>query len=160
MDEPRTAEKPAADTPDPLSLDRQLCFQFYAASNLITRLYRRVLAELGLTYPQYLVMLVLWETDGITVGALGTRLHLDSGTVTPLLKRMETLGLLSRNRDAEDQRRVHISLTSGGRALKERAASVPETIMRGHDADQLKALRPVIANMVSALASVERSNHG
>ncbi|HWA61253.1 MAG TPA: MarR family transcriptional regulator, partial [Caulobacteraceae bacterium] len=102
---------------DPLRLDLQVCFPLYAATNLIGRLYRPVLAQLGLTYPQYLVMLVLWEGAPQTVGSLGARLYLDSGTLTPLLKRMEAAGLVIRRRDAEDERRVRIALTEKGLAL-------------------------------------------
>ena len=98
--------KVAAPGDDPLLLDRQVCFPLYAATNLLNRLYGPVLRPLGLTYPQYLVMLVLWEEEPQTVGALGARLYLDSGTLTPLLKRMEAAGLVSRTRDAEDQRRL------------------------------------------------------
>jgi DNA-binding MarR family transcriptional regulator len=90
----------------------------------MTKLYKPVLAPLGLTYPQYLVLLVLWETDAIGVGELGTRLYLDSGTLTPLLKRMEAAGLLLRTRAAQDERRVIVSLTAVGRALRRRAANV------------------------------------
>lgn len=111
-----------------LHLDRQLCFALYATSLAMTKLYKPLLAPLGLTYPQYLVMLVLWEKDDRTVNELGHLLHLDSGTLTPLLKRMEANGLLTRQRDAEDERRVRVSLTSPGLALKAKAASVPVEI--------------------------------
>ncbi|MFV0623487.1 MarR family winged helix-turn-helix transcriptional regulator [Sphingomonas sp. ac-8] len=140
---------------DPLALDRQLCFQFYAASNLINRLYAPVLAELGLTYPQYLVMLVLWERDEISVGVLGRRLHLDSATVTPLLKRMEALGLVRRERDRADERRVLVSLTEAGRSLRARAVTVPETMMRGQDAGQIEALRDTVSDLVDLLAAAQ-----
>ena len=114
-------------------LDHQLCFALYSNSLLMTKLYKPVLAPLGLTYPQYLVMLVLWELDtdpagsrhAISVGELGERLYLDSGTLTPLLKRMEAAGLLARTRAADDERRVIVTLTSAGRALRRRAESVP-----------------------------------
>ena len=108
-----------------LQLDAQLCFPLYAASNLLTRLYRPLLDELGLTYPQYLVMLVLWEQAPANVGELSARLYLDSGTLTPLLKRLEAAGLVRRQRSAEDERRVEVSLTSKGQALKKRALDVP-----------------------------------
>jgi len=111
-----------------LRLDQQLCFPLYAASNLMTRLYRPLLDELGLTYPQYLAMLVLWEASPCTVSALGERLLLDSGTLTPLLKRLETAGLVRRTRDAADERRVLVSLTADGQALQSRAASVPHSL--------------------------------
>src|SRR3989338_8092204 len=101
-----------------LLLDNQLCFALYSASLAMTKLYKPLLDELGLTYPQYLALLVLWEQDSLMVSELGERLYLDSGTLTPLLKRLETSGLVSRLRDVEDERRVHISLTAAGRKLK------------------------------------------
>jgi DNA-binding MarR family transcriptional regulator len=108
-----------------LKLEAQLCFPLYAASNLLTRLYRPLLEKLGLTYPQYLVMLVLWERRSASVGELSTALYLDSGTLTPLLKRLEANGLVRRERSAEDERRVEVSLTREGEALKKRALEVP-----------------------------------
>ncbi|MCZ8258201.1 MAG: MarR family transcriptional regulator, partial [Polaromonas sp.] len=95
----------------------------------MTKLYKPMLEDMGLTYPQYLAMLVLWEQDGLTVSELGERLYLDSGTLTPLLKRMETAGLLSRIRAVQDERRVHITLTAEGRKLKAKAAKIPGCIM-------------------------------
>lgn len=112
-----------------LLLDNQLCFALYSTSLAMTKLYKPLLDELGLTYPQYLAMLVLWEKDGLTVSELGERLFLDSGTLTPLLKRLETSGFLSRLRDVQDERRVHISLTAAGRKLKSRAARIPGCIL-------------------------------
>lgn len=111
-----------------LAVDRQLCFALYASSLAMTKLYRPLLEPLGLTYPQYLVMLALWERDGAGVGELGERLSLDSGTLTPLLKRLEAAGLLLRLRDADDERRVRVALTAGGRALRRKAEAVPATI--------------------------------
>src|SRR3954452_20672154 len=108
-----------------LLLDNQLCFALYSASLAMTKLYKPLLDDLGLTYPQYLVMLALWEQDGLMVSELGERLSLDSGTLTPLLKRLEANGYVARVRDAADERRVHITLTAAGRKLKTRAASVP-----------------------------------
>lgn len=113
-----------------LLLDNQLCFALYAASLAMTKLYKPLLAELGLTYPQYLAMLVLWERDGLMVSELGERLALDSGTLTPLLKRLETNGLVARIRDVEDERRVHITLTAAGRKLRARAKPIPDCILR------------------------------
>src|SRR3954467_10719297 len=105
-------------TPDQaLLLDNQLCFALYSTSLAMTKLYKPLLEELGLTYPQYLVMLVLWEEDGPMVSGLGERLFLDSGTLPPLLKRLETAGLVARVRDTQDERRVHITLTAAGRKL-------------------------------------------
>ena len=112
-----------------LRLDNQLCFAIYSASLAMTRLYKPMLEQLELTYPQYLVMLVLWEQDGLMVSELGQRLSLDSGTLTPLLKRLEASGYVSRIRDVKDERRVHISLTAAGRRLKARAAKVPACLM-------------------------------
>lgn len=137
---------------DPLLLDRQICFPLYAASNLINRLYGPVLSPLGLTYPQYLVMLVLWEEQPQSVGALGARLYLDSGTLTPLLKRLEVAGLVTRRRDPSDERRVLIRLTAEGAALRERAIHVPETLMKGKDPTGVDALRDGLRDLVHALA--------
>lgn len=111
---------------DWLKLDVQLCFALYSTSLAMTKLYKPLLAPLGLTYPQYLVMLVLWETDGPSVSELGQRLSLDSGTLTPLLKRLEAVGLIERRRAIADERRVEIHLTGPGRALRERAVGIPE----------------------------------
>jgi DNA-binding MarR family transcriptional regulator len=112
-----------------LQLDNQLCFALYSTSLAMTKLYKPLLEDLGLTYPQYLAMLVLWERDGLTVSELGERLYLDSGTLTPLLKRMETAGLVSRLRAVQDERRVHITLTAEGRKLKAKAAKIPGCIL-------------------------------
>lgn len=112
-----------------LQLDNQLCFALYSTSLAMTKLYKPLLEELGLTYPQYLAMLVLWEKDGLMVSELGDRLYLDSGTLTPLLKRLESSGLVSRLRDVEDERRVHITLTAAGRKLKSQAAKIPGCIL-------------------------------
>ena len=108
-----------------LKLDNQLCFVLYAASRVLTKLYGPFLAKLNLTYPQYLVMLVLWEHETLSVGDIGALLYLDSGTLTPLLKRLEAQGLVSRNRLATDERKVMITLTDAGRAIKQDAVSVP-----------------------------------
>lgn len=113
---------------DGLKLDRQLCFAVYAAAHAYNRLYKPLLDALGLTYPQYLVMLVLWEEDALTVKAIGQRLMLDSGTLTPLLKRLEAAGLVRRQRDPRDERLVRIALTAEGRSLRARAAAVPPRI--------------------------------
>jgi DNA-binding MarR family transcriptional regulator len=108
-----------------LLLDNQLCFALYSASLAMTKLYKPLLDKLGLTYPQYLAMLALWEEDGLAVSELGHRLRLDSGTLTPLLKRLEAAGLVSRVRATHDERRVHISLTAAGRKLRARAENIP-----------------------------------
>ncbi len=112
-----------------LKLDNQLCFALYSTSLAMTKLYKPLLDELGLTYPQYLAMLVLWEQDGLMVSEIGERLYLDSGTLTPLLKRLEASGLISRIRAVEDERRVHITLTAAGRKLKAKAAKIPDCIL-------------------------------
>ena len=119
----------APTTDDLLKLDNQLCFAVYSTSLAMTRLYKPLLEKLNLTYPQYLVMLALWERDGLMVSELGTQLSLDSGTLTPLLKRLETNGLVTRLRDVADERRVHITLTAAGRKLKTKAADVPACLM-------------------------------
>lgn len=133
-----------------LQLDNQLCFALYSASLAMTKLYTPLLSALKLTYPQYLVLLVLWERDGLTVTAMGERLYLNSGTLTPLLKRMEASGLLLRVRSQEDERRVVISLTPEGRKLKTRAATIPPCVAEAANCSlsdlmaltqQLKALR-------------------
>ncbi len=125
-------DAPAPETPpliDPLLLDNQLCYALYAAAHRMTKSYRPMLERLGLTYPQYLVLLVLWETDGITVSEIGRRLRLDSGTLTPVLKRLETAGFLLRSRRRTDEREVEIALTPQGRALRSEATAVRESVM-------------------------------
>ncbi|KAB1068926.1 MarR family winged helix-turn-helix transcriptional regulator [Methylobacterium planeticum] len=114
---------------DPLLLDNQLCYALYAAAHRMTKSYRPMLERIGLTYPQYLVLLVLWETDGVTVSEIGRRLRLDSGTLTPVLKRLEGAGLLVRNRRQSDEREVEIGLTPRGRALKAEAVEVRQAVM-------------------------------
>lgn len=134
---------------DWLALDRQLCFALYSASHAMTRAYQPLLAPLGLTYPQYLVMLALWEEDGLTLGQLGQRLHLDSATLTPLLKRLEAAGHVQRLRDAADERRLRLQLTPAGRALRRRARTIPETLAAGAGCglDELAALTRQIAGL-------------
>jgi DNA-binding MarR family transcriptional regulator len=124
----KTQAPAASAAGDRLRLDNQLCFALYAASGLVTRAYRPLLEPLGLTYPQYLVMLALWEQAPRTVKALGQALELDSGTLTPLLKRLEAAGFVTRTRDAQDERRVQIALTDKGEALREKAAEVPAAL--------------------------------
>jgi DNA-binding MarR family transcriptional regulator len=116
-------------TGDVLRLDNQLCFAVYAAAHAFNATYKPLLEPLGLTYPQYLVMLVLWQEDRVTVSAIGTQLGLDSGTLTPLLKRLEAAGLVSRLRDAADERQVRITLTAAGRALKQKAKGIPQELL-------------------------------
>ncbi|ACB80299.1 transcriptional regulator, MarR family [Methylorubrum populi BJ001] len=114
---------------DPLLLDNQLCYALYAAAHRMTKSYRPMLERMGLTYPQYLVLLVLWENDGITVSEIGRRLRLDSGTLTPVLKRLESSGLLNRSRRQSDEREVEIALTDQGRSLRSEAVAVRQSVM-------------------------------
>ncbi len=132
----------AEQTNPALFLDNQLCFALYSTSLAMTKLYKPLLEAVGLTYPQYLVMLVLWQSDGLSVSALGERLFLDSGTLTPLLKRMEHAGLLSRQRSSDDERRVHVFVTKQGSHLKARAASIPACIVEqsGCSIQEVRAL--------------------
>jgi DNA-binding MarR family transcriptional regulator len=110
-------------------LDDQLCFALYAAGLAMNKVYRKLLRKLDLTYPQYLVMLVLWERDGVTVSSIGARLFLDSATLTPLLKRLEAAGLVARRRAAQDERQVVVSLTAAGQAMREDAAAIQEGVL-------------------------------
>jgi DNA-binding MarR family transcriptional regulator len=114
---------------DDLLLQNQLCFSLYSTSLMMTKVYKPLLQELNLTYPQYLAMLVLWENDGLTVGEVSTRLLTDTGSLTPLLKRLEVEGMIRRTRSQEDQRVVHLQLTQEGKALHEKAKSVPHCIL-------------------------------
>ena len=114
---------------DPLLLDNQLCYALYAAAHRMTKSYRPMLERMGLTYPQYLVLLVLWETDGVTVSEIGRRLRLDSGTLTPVLKRLEAAGLVLRQRRRSDEREVEIALTPHGRDLRGEAVAVRQSVM-------------------------------
>ncbi|WP_130620207.1 MarR family winged helix-turn-helix transcriptional regulator [Dyella amyloliquefaciens] len=140
-------------TPDHLLLDQQFCFALYAASRSITGLYRPLLDPLGLTYPQYLVMLVLWEQDGLTVRELGQRLQLDSGTLTPLLKRLQAAGLVDRKRRIEDEREVDIRLTAAGLALREQASDVPKCMAQRLQLslDQMQTLRDELKRLTRQL---------
>jgi MarR family transcriptional regulator, organic hydroperoxide resistance regulator len=112
-----------------LRLDNQVCFAIYSTAHAFNRIYKPLLDRLGLTYPQYLVMLVLWERDDVAVKEIGERLYLDSGTLTPLLKRLEAADLVKRTRSTADERQVLIALTAKGRALQERARTVPQSIL-------------------------------
>ena len=136
-------ERPMAKPVDPLKLDSMLCFAVYAAGHAFTRFYKPRLDAIGLTYPQYLVFLVLWEQDGLTVKALGEKLFLDSGTITPLIKRLEARGLVRRQRDEEDERQVRIHLTPEGQALRAKALAVPLAVgdALGGDAEAGAAMR-------------------
>ncbi len=132
------------DKPDSnLNLTDMLCFAIYSTANALNRAYQPILSPLDLTYPQFLVMLVLWEQDDLTVSEIGTQLNLDSGTLTPLLKRLETAGRIARRRDPHDERQVRITLTQNGRKLREEAENVPEQIIcaTGQPASELRDLR-------------------
>ncbi|MBC3410798.1 MULTISPECIES: MarR family winged helix-turn-helix transcriptional regulator [Pseudomonas] len=128
---------------DALLLDNQVCFALHSTSLLMTKVYKPLLQALGLTYPQYLAMLVLWEQDGLTVGEISQRLLTDPGSLTPLLKRLESEGLLSRSRSREDERVVLVQLTDKGRELQAQAQRVPPCILQasGHSAEQLRKLQ-------------------
>ena len=132
-----------------LTLDNQLCFSLYSANLAMARLYRDLLAELELTYPQYLVMLVLWERDGVRVSDIGERLFLDSATLTPLLKRLEKSGLLTRARSMDDERSVTVSLTEAGRALRAHAEQVPARVGRATclTGQQMEVLKGSLAEL-------------
>jgi len=121
------AKKQAAD--GPLLLGNQVCFAIYSAAHAFNRVYKPLLDRLGLTYPQYLVMLALWERDGVPVKDIGERLFLDSGTLTPLLKRLEAAQLIRRTRSIVDERKVLIALTAQGHALRDKAKAVPQSIL-------------------------------
>jgi DNA-binding MarR family transcriptional regulator len=142
-----------------LRLDNQLCFALYSSSLAMTRLYKPLLEPLGLTYPQYLALLVLWEQDGLGVSELGERLFLDSGTLTPLLKRMETAGWVTRARAADDERRVVVGLTAAGRALRQRARSVPVKLAEatGCSATELSALTQRLQQLRETLLDSTRA---
>ena len=116
-------------TVDPLLLGNQICFAVYSTAHAFNRVYKPLLDRLGLTYPQYLVMMVLWERDGVPVKDIGEKLFLDSGTLTPLLKRMEAADLVKRTRSTEDERQVLIALTPHGHALREKARAVPQAML-------------------------------
>lgn len=131
----------AAKTIPALTLDHFLCFAIYSANHAFNRVYKPLLDELGLTYPQYLVMVVLWEKDDVTVGAIGERLFLESSTLTPLLKRLEGLGLVTRLRDRRDERQVRIKLTDAGRALREKAAGIPACVFEASGLDIATGVR-------------------
>ena len=133
----------------PLLLANQLCFAVYSTAHAFNRFYKPLLDKLGLTYPQYLVMLVLWEEDGLPVKEIGERLFLDSGTLTPLLKRLEAAGLLKRTRSKEDERQVIVALTTQGETLKEKARSLPLSILAASQCSvaELTALKSEIVSL-------------
>ena len=148
-------DKPKGDGcgPDVVPLDRQLCFSVYAAAHAFTAAYKPLLEPLGLTYPQYLVLLVLWEEDGLDVKRIATRLHLDSGTVTPLLKRLERDGLLRRGRDPANERHLRVELTDAGHALRWKVGAAREQIVcaLGGTEEPLQALKREIDRVTALL---------
>ncbi len=152
---PRSQSTAATPSPALLQLDNQVCFALYSASLAMTKFYKPLLDGIGLTYPQYVVMLSLWERDGITVSELGERLFLDSGTLTPLLKRLEASGHLSRLRDAQDERRVRISLTAQGRALRQQAERIPNCVL-----ERTQCTLPELTALTAQLTALrERLGH-
>ena len=144
---------PATRAKGSLLLDEQLCFALYAASRAVTQRYRPLLERLGLTYPQYLVMLVLWEQGATTVKELADELQLDYGTLSPLLKRLAAAGLVERHRRSEDERSVEITLTEQGKTLKRKAAGIPQLIVDAYklDADEFAALRNSLRELAGSV---------
>ncbi|WP_115046385.1 MarR family winged helix-turn-helix transcriptional regulator [Xanthomonas arboricola] len=150
-----TATAPTARTDALLQLDNQLCFALYSANLAMHKLYRGLLKTLDLTYPQYLVLLVLWETDGRSVSEIGERLFLDSATLTPLLKRLQAAGLVTRTRAASDERQVIIALTDSGRALRAKAGAVPEQVLCASacSLDELRRLKQQLETLRTNLGA-------
>lgn len=140
-----------------LKLENQICFKIYSAEREITKLYRNLLEELEVTYPQYLVLLVLWEEKSVTVKELGQKLFLDSGTLSPMLKRMEGNGLIERRRSVEDERTVVISLTQKGEMLKDQAQCVPTKLLENLSLD-LKELENLNQTLSTILSRVQQIN--
>lgn len=152
---PKSALSPeAAQSFDPLALENQFCFALYSASLAMTKTYKPFLDKLGLTYPQYLVMLVLWQQDDVLVKSIGEKLFLDSGTLTPLLKRLEASSLIQRTRDEADERQVRITLTKEGRALKKKAQCIPHDVLcaSGQSHEVLQNLRTQLSAIRDDLA--------
>jgi DNA-binding MarR family transcriptional regulator len=145
-----------------LRLDDQLCFALYAASRAVTQRYRPLLAELGLTYPQYLVMLVLWEQGPTTVKGLADALQLDYGTLSPLLKRLDAAGLVERKRRSEDERSVEISLTPAGDDMKARASVIPQLVVDAYDlgANDFAALRHTLRELTQSVTATTPDTTG
>jgi len=145
------------DTDTLLKLDLQVCFALYSAQLAMSKVYRKLLKELGLTYPQYLVMMVLWEQDRLSVSEIGERLFLDSATLTPLLKRLEGMGLVLRQRSRPDERHVEVTLTESGRALREQAEKVPEAVLCASQCspEELVQLRDELHGLRARLATAD-----
>jgi DNA-binding MarR family transcriptional regulator len=148
----KTTRSSPASLPAPsLALDQQLCFALYSTMLGVQKVYRVLLKSLGLTYPQYLVMLVLWERSDLTVSEIGERLFLDSPTLTPLLKRMEAAGFVARNRSGTDERQVIVSLTAAGKRLRERAVAIPGCVAAAMECapGEIDSLRSRLTDMRS-----------
>jgi MarR family transcriptional regulator, organic hydroperoxide resistance regulator len=139
-----------------LKLENQICFKIYSAEREITKLYRNLLEELDVTYPQYLVMLVLWEENSVTVKELGQKLFLDSGTLSPMLKRMEGNGLIERRRSLEDERTVIISLTKKGEDLKDKAQCIPSKLLENLSLDlmELNNLNQTLSTILNRIQQI------
>lgn len=153
----KTATSTTSDAIDPLALENQFCFALYSASLAMTKTYKPFLDKLGLTYPQYLVMLVLWQQDNVLVKSIGEKLFLDSGTLTPLLKRLEASSLIARTRDEADERQVRITLTREGRALRKKAQTIPEQILcaSGQQPQEVARLRAQLTAVRNDLAKLQ-----
>jgi len=148
-----------------LKLENQLCFPLYAVSHLITRRYQPYLEKLGITYPQYLVLLVLWENNGLSVNEISKKLMLNTNTVTPLLKRMEKTGLINRSRSEKDERKVMIDLTHDGRNMREEAVKIPGKLAKGFipDAismDDVRYLKGILDCIIMHLSQEQRISPG
>ncbi|ATH95258.1 MarR family winged helix-turn-helix transcriptional regulator [Bacillus glycinifermentans] len=141
-----------------MKLDRQLCFLLYASSREMTKLYKPLLDELNITYPQYLALLLLWEHEILSVKKMGELLYLDSGTLTPMLKRMEQRGLITRERSPEDERSVIVKLTSSGAEMKERASCIPQTMLAQTNlpAEELERLTHVLGSLLASMTKKNR----
>ena len=144
---------------DILKLDNQLCFALYACSREVTKHYKPELDKIGITYTQYVTLMVLWEKDNITVKELGTKLRLDSGTLTPLLKKLETKGLVTRIRDSKDERNVYVSLTENGIKLKDKALEIPKKMscIPDHSIKELMALKDEITKLLESFEKIEKA---
>jgi DNA-binding MarR family transcriptional regulator len=154
------APDPAPSSTPHLALDDALCFALYTASRAVTHLYRPLLDDVGLTYPQYIVMLALWEQEGVPVKALGDVLHLDYGTLSPLLKRLEARGLIRRERRPDDERIVTISLTEQGKELRTEVACIPDTITSGMglNKSEFTALNDTLRRLTAAVTAASDGN--
>lgn len=147
------SEQAKADISSSISVESMLCFDLYSTHHAVGQVYKPLLAPLGLTYPQYLVLLILWEGDGVTVGTISERLYLESSTLTPLIKRLETQGLVERKRDAADERKVRVRLTAKGAGLQPAALHIPDCIMKafGLPLADLVKLHDVLGTVRAAL---------